>query len=153
MPDKTDLDDDNDGILDTDEGCIYNTTHTNVTPNSNGEYRIFVFTDGLVDSLPNDDGYIPGTMTFVANNLQTGSLTIEDNDDYLHDNYSGDGQITDSNGEQYIAGTTTYIASISRSAVTNNTTGESGSVYTIKKYDEPNKFYFAPTIEINNEIL
>ena len=38
------------------------------------------------------------------------------------------GQITDSNGERNIAVTATYIASISRSAVTNNTTGESGSV-------------------------
>ena len=109
--DNDDLDDDNDGILDTDEGCIITYSYTNATANSNGEYTIFVITDGLVDSLPYDDGYIPGTMTFVANNLQTGSLTIEDNDDYLHDNYSGNGQITDSNGLQYIAGTTTFIAS------------------------------------------
>ena len=126
ISDVTDLDDDNDGIIDTDEGCTITYSYTNATANSNGEYTIHVITDGLADSLPYDTGYSEGAITFTANNLVTGSFTIEYNYDYLHDNTNnGDGQLADSNGLQYLAGTTTYIASEARAVVTNNTSDRS----------------------------
>ena len=103
--------------MDTDEALYnYYFPYTNATANSNGEYTIHVITDGLADSLPYDTGYSEGAITFTANNLVTGSFTIEDNDDYLHDNTNnGDGQLAGSNGlHYYLAGTTTYIASEAR---------------------------------------
>ncbi|MGB2129200.1 MAG: hypothetical protein ACPHXR_06945, partial [Flavicella sp.] len=145
IPDSTDLDDDNDGIVDTDEGCTITYSYTNATANSNGEYTIHAFTDGLLAN----DGYIDGTTVFIANGLQSETLTIKDNDDTLHDSYSGNGQYTDSDGEQYIVGTSNVIRSVSHAVITNNTTGETGKVYQLQIVGETN-FYHAPTIEINN---
>ena len=111
---------------------------------------IHVITDGLSDNLPYDTGYSTSAVTFTTNNLVFSPFTIEDNDDTLHDNTNkSDGQQSDSNGQQYLAGTTTYIASEARAVVTNNTTGESGSVHIIKISGDA-KYYYAPTIEINN---
>ena len=102
IPDATDLDDDNDGLLGTDEGCVITYSYTNATANSNGEYTIHVITDGLSDNLPYDTGYSTSAVTFTTNNLVFGSFTIKTVMTHMTIQAASDGQQSDSNGQQYL---------------------------------------------------
>ena len=132
---------------------------TTMNLNSDGDFQFLVYS---ADITPPGSflGFTFGTTeTYTLGAFDTTTASVTDNDITLHDNATTAGGVTDDNGEQilgaaitiggvtYAAGTA--ISATSRADIVNNTTGESGSIYTVQIGGSASAVVFASDIAIS----
>ncbi|ASK78880.1 hypothetical protein CF386_07370 [Paraphotobacterium marinum] len=152
-----DTDDDGDGLADTSE-CTSGIEFSSADENGNFEFIVY---GNIVENPVNTSEkqlFFDGSRTITLNNILSEVITVNDDDDMLHDDLSSVGQMEDNNSDtQRLVNATTItdftannnIYSIARSIVENETTGESGFIYSLRSPPSQNYIY-ASTIALSD---